>query len=307
MATILTAIFLILFLYTFNQLLQILTKKKKLPPGPIGLPILGHFHLLGTNPHINLSSLARKHGPIMSLHLGFVQTIVISSPRAAELVLKSHDDVFANRPALQASKHVGYEQKGIIFGHYGPYWRNMRKLCTVKLLSQLKTNQFRPMRTKEVELLINSIRDSARGGEIVDLSARVAGLTSDITCLMVFGRKYADSGVGEKGFKAVIDEAEQLGAAFNLADYYPYIEALDLQGLTRRMKGLSTIFDGFLERIIRDHVVDKTENKTGTRDFTDILMDMLDYGEAGFEFDRRHVKAVLFVSLILFPLNILHL
>nr|GMC60490.1 cytochrome P450 CYP736A12-like [Ipomoea batatas] len=80
------------------------TKAKKLPPGPRGLPILGHLHLLGKNPHQDLSKLAKQYGPIMHLRFGFVDTIVASSPHAAQLFLKTHDLVFAsNHPMRQLS------------------------------------------------------------------------------------------------------------------------------------------------------------------------------------------------------------
>ncbi|CDP12930.1 unnamed protein product [Coffea canephora] len=45
----------------------------------------------------------------------------------------------------------------------------------------------------------------------------------------------------------------KLSATPNLADYYPYLRELDLQGLTRRMKAVSKIFDRFLEKIVDEH------------------------------------------------------
>ncbi|KAK6150494.1 hypothetical protein DH2020_015426 [Rehmannia glutinosa] len=291
-----TTVSLIIFLWFLQKLLS-LKKKKKLPPGPIGLPIIGHLHKLGKNPHQDLHHLAQKHGPIMSLRLGFVPTIVVSSPAGAELVLKTHDLVFASRSTHQASKYISYDQRNIVFAPYGPYWRNMRKLCTLELLSNLKINQFQPMRRAEMEIFVDSLRRAAEKREIVDLSARVSGLSGDMTCLMVFGRKYADRDLDEKGFKAVIQETMQVAAVPNLGDFFPFMGVLDLQGLTRRMKKLSKTFDGFLERIIDDHVQNKQEKKQ-TQDFVDTMMSIMESGEAGFEFDRRHVKAVLLDMLI---------
>ncbi|VFQ61979.1 unnamed protein product [Cuscuta campestris] len=58
-------------------------KKKRLvmPPGLRGLPIIGHLHLIGKNPHRDFQKLPQIHGPIMRLRLGSVDTIV-SSPQA---------------------------------------------------------------------------------------------------------------------------------------------------------------------------------------------------------------------------------
>ncbi|XP_042023386.1 cytochrome P450 71AU50-like [Salvia splendens] len=278
---------------TFLYLIQWRRSKKKLPPGPIGLPVIGHFHLLSKNPHRDLHHLARKHGPIMHTRFGSIPTIVVSSPSAAELFLKTHDLIFANRPHHEAAFHLGYEQRNVVFGRYGHYWRNMRKLCVLELLSPLKIARFRPMREAELGLLVAELRE-ARGPVPVDLSARVMSLSADMTCLMVFGRKFSDGEFDERGFKEVMAETMAEAAAFNLGDYFPYLRWMDLQGSARRLKKLSAIFDRFLERIIDDHV-GKDER---SHDFVDTIMAILDSGEAGFDFDRRHVKAILLDMLL---------
>ncbi|MFX9847500.1 cytochrome P450, partial [Acinetobacter baumannii] len=171
-----------------------------MPPGPIALPILGHFHLLGNSPHKDLYDLAQRYGSIMYLRFGFVPTIVVSSPAAAELVLKTHDLIFANRPYNDVSHHISYGQKGITLGRYSPYLRNMRKLCTMEL------NQFHPMRREEIGLFVGHLKQDAQASEMVDLSAKISGLGADMICRMVLGRKYADRDINEKGFRAVFME-----------------------------------------------------------------------------------------------------
>ncbi|EYU24035.1 hypothetical protein ABFS82_12G008000 [Erythranthe guttata] len=298
MAGIWAALSAIAFVYLLlQQLLKNLSMKKKSPPSPFGLPIIGHLHLLGKNPHQDLHRLARKHGPIMGFRLGFVPAVVVSSPAAAELILKTHDAVFASRPKIIAVDSVSYEQRNLVFAAHGPYWRNMRRLCTSELLNAARIAQFQAARRAEVRLLVTSLKSAAELGEIVDLSARVTGLSADMNCVMVFGRKYDDSDLGEMGFKSVFMETAEISAKFNLADYFPFIGALDLQGLNSRIKELGKVFDGFLEKIIDDHLQEKPEKKE-TKDFVDTMMAVMNSGEAGFEFDRRHVKAVLQDMLI---------
>jgi len=80
-------------------------KSKNLPPGPKGFPIIGSLHLLKSLVHRDLHKLSQTYGPIMHMKLGLKSTIVVSSPNAAKLFLKTHDPIFANRPISQTSNY----------------------------------------------------------------------------------------------------------------------------------------------------------------------------------------------------------
>ncbi|GLT62414.1 hypothetical protein SLA2020_350540 [Shorea laevis] len=267
------------------------SKKKKLPPGPRGFPIFGNLHMLGELPHNDLHRLAQKHGPIMFLRLGLVPAIVVSSPQAAEQFLKAHDLVFASRPPHEAAKHISYEQKSLSFAPYGSYCRNIRKMCTLELLSNHKINSFKSMRKEELGLFIKFIQEAARDCVAVDLSAKVSSLSADMSCRMVLGKKYMDKDLDERGFKAVIREAMQLFATPNLGDYIPYIRPLDLQGLTRRMKAVGKIFNDFFEKIIEEHVHSEGENKT--KDFVDVMLSFIGSEESEYRIERSNIKAII--------------
>lgn len=267
------------------------TKAKKFAPGPKGFPILGSLHLLGKLPHRNLHKLSQKYGPIMSMKLGLVPTIIVSSPHAAELFLKTHDLTFASRPSSQASKHISYQQKNLVFSPYGPYWRNMRKMCTLELLSNFKINSFMPMRKHELGLLIQYLREAAQNKAVVNLSYKVTSLTTDIICLMAFGKKYEDDEFNERGFKAVIQEGMQLAAAPNLGDFIPAIAWLDLQGFTRQMKSIHKVYDEFLEKIINEHLEVRGGKKT--KDFVDVMLDLIDSQQTEYQIDRSAIKAIM--------------
>jgi cytochrome P450 len=123
-----------------------------LPPSPPALPVLGHLHLVGSLPHLSLWNLARKHGTdLMFLRLGAMPVIVVSSPRAAEAVLRTHDHVFASRPHSLVAEIVLYGPSDVGFAPHGEYWRQARKLVTTHMLSVKKVQALRLAREEEVK------------------------------------------------------------------------------------------------------------------------------------------------------------
>ncbi|XP_027924548.1 cytochrome P450 CYP736A12-like [Vigna unguiculata] len=165
----------------------------------------------------------------MSLKLGQVPAIVVSSPQTAELFLKTHDIVFASRPRTQASEFLSYGNKGMAFCEYSAYWRHVRKVCTVQLLSVSKVEIFAPLRREELRVLVKSLKNSAELGEVVDLSNLLGELMENIVFKMVLGRAKDD----RFDLKFLIEEVMNLLGAFNLADYMPWLEVFDFQTLER--------------------------------------------------------------------------
>ncbi|XP_069148428.1 cytochrome P450 71AU50-like [Solanum lycopersicum] len=285
-------------LYLVQALHNIFMKKrKKLPPGPKGFPIIGNLHMvLGKNLHQALHHIAKKHGPIMSMRFGLVPVIVASSPHAAEQFLKKHDNVFASRPYNEAAQYIAYNQRDLVFAKYGPHWRNMRKLCTLELLSNIRVNSFQSMRKEELGTFVNSLKQAASNRIEVDLSAKHASLSTNMSCLMVLGKKYMDEEFDESGFKNIMEETVVIAASPNIDDFFPFLSVFDLQGFIARMKELAKIFDDFFEKVIDEHVQSKDQKKA--KDIIDTMMTIMQPGEAEFKFDRRHVKAVLLDLLI---------
>jgi indolin-2-one monooxygenase/3-hydroxyindolin-2-one monooxygenase/benzoxazinone N-monooxygenase len=118
------------------------------------LPIIGHLHLIGPETHKSIRDLDAKHGRdgLMLLHLGAIPTLFVSSPSAAEAVLRTHDQVFASRPPSMAADIIRYGSTDVAFAPYGEYWRQGRKLLTAHMLSARKVDTFRHGRKEEVRM-----------------------------------------------------------------------------------------------------------------------------------------------------------
>uniref|UniRef100_A0A0D6QRM7 Cytochrome P450 n=1 Tax=Araucaria cunninghamii TaxID=56994 RepID=A0A0D6QRM7_ARACU len=281
-----------------------INNRSKLPPGPSPWPVLGNLHLLGSLPHRTLTNLAKKYGPVMFLRLGSVPTVVVSSSAMAKEFLKTQDLVFANRPNGATGKLLCYDRKDVGFAPYGEYWRQMKKLCTVELLTAKRSNSFQFVREEEVSAMICSIwKESERGSRCVDLRKSISSLTLNIACRMFASRTYSDHELsGGHGFKTMIDDMFAVAGAFDLGDFIPWLQRLDLQGIRRRMKKVHRLYDEFAENVIDEHMssrrkvsAEKRDQGGPVKDFVDVLLDMAE-GKTegtGMKITRVHIKAII--------------
>ncbi|CAN1220915.1 Cytochrome P450 71D8 [Linum grandiflorum] len=159
----------------------------RVPPGPPKLPVIGNLHQLKSPPHRSLAELASKHGPIMRLQLGQLTTTVISSADLARDILTTHDVTFANRPITAGNRILSYGLLDIGFAPYGPYWRQLRKICKSDLLSSGRVGSFRKIREDEATKLVREIAEEAQGNEGVNLSKKLSGMTYGIALSSAFG------------------------------------------------------------------------------------------------------------------------
>ncbi|XP_057441029.1 cytochrome P450 71D10-like [Lotus japonicus] len=191
-----------------------------LPPGPWTLPLIGNLHQIGGSmPHHSFRKLANKYGPLMHLKLGEVSHIIVTSPEIAKQVMKTYDLNFCDRPNLLLSSVTSYNFTDIAFAPYGEYWRQLRKICTIELLSakRVQSFSFRSIREEEVSELVKAI--AASEGLVVNLSEKIFSLTYGITARAAFGKKNKHQDV----FKSITEEQLKLLGGFCLADLYPSI------------------------------------------------------------------------------------
>lgn len=171
----------------------------KLPSPPRRLPIIGHLHLLGPLPHVSLRDLADKHGRagLMLLRLGAVPTLVVSSPAAAEAVLRTHDHVFASRAQSPVSDILFYGSTDVVFAPYGEHWRQVKKMATTHLLSNMKVRSYRHAREQEVRLVMDKIflhLQQETTHAAMDVSEMLSAFANDIICRAVSGKFFREEG-----------------------------------------------------------------------------------------------------------------
>eukprot|EP01018_Ginkgo_biloba_P024792 Gb_12834 [translate_table: standard] len=270
--------------------------KLKLPPGPRPLPIIGNLLMMGKLPYRTLRDLSEKYGPIMLIRLGSVPTVVASSPETAKEFLKTHDLVFASRPETSAGKYMCYNSTDVVFAPYGPYWRQMRRICMSELLSPKRLEALRFIREEEISHMIQLLAKNSVNGSIpVNVSKALTSLTADMICRMAFGRKYPDEDLDSRGFKTMIQEVFHLNGLANIGDLIPYLEWMDLQGIRRRQRSVHKTFNAFFDKIIQEHRLDQTRP---VKDLVDVLLEISQDDSMDIKITQDNIKSVIFDMLV---------
>ncbi|XVF77849.1 hypothetical protein PTKIN_Ptkin14bG0080200 [Pterospermum kingtungense] len=232
---------LVIFLFTLLKLgNRFMTNNliPNLPPGPLKLPVIGNLHLLaGSLPHQSLRDLANKFGPLMHLQLGEMSNIVV--------FLSSNCS------------------RNIAFSPYGDYWRQLRKICVLEMLSSKRVQSFSLIREEEV---------------------------SKLDCLWWEMQR-------ERGIHITFQGNYKGGFRFTVADLFPSVKLLQfLSGLKPELERLHQKVDMILENVINEHKASKEMTKTSEEesdDILDVLLTLQENGDLEFPLTTDNIKAVI--------------
>lgn len=309
------AIYLVIPLLLLLGLILRSRQRLPLPPGPKGLPIVGNMAIMDQLTHRGLAALAKQYGGIFHLKMGYLHMVAISSPDTARQVLQIQDNIFSNRPATIAISYLTYDRADMAFAHYGPFWRQMRKLCVMKLFSRKRAESWESVRD-EVEKTVRIVANKT--GTAVNVGELVFKLTMDITYRAAFG---AAAKEGQDEFIRILQEFSKLFGAFNIADFIPWLTWVDPQGLNSRLEKARKALDGFIDKIIDEHMQKKEKmNGVGNDEIeTDMVDDLLAFYTSeeakvnetedlqnAIRLTRDNIKAIIMVNIKLSIASSIH-
>ncbi|KAH9952447.1 cytochrome P450 [Russula dissimulans] len=129
------------------------------PPGPPGLPIVGHFLTFPKNfVWLTFTEWGRKYGDIVSVKILGQVIVILNSPKTAKDLLEKRGNIYSDRHLMPFYQMMEWE-----WFHpttpYGDYWREGRKLLDRSLRASAVV-QYRPMQlAKTHDLLYQLLSD----------------------------------------------------------------------------------------------------------------------------------------------------
>ncbi|KAJ0969082.1 hypothetical protein J5N97_021959 [Dioscorea zingiberensis] len=174
--------------------------KKKLPPGPLSVPIIGSLLWLRRSPadiESVLRDLHSKYGPIFTVHVGSHPFIFILDRSLAHKVLIEHGAVFSDRPPPPpATRFLSMNQHNVSSSPYGPLWRLLRRNLISEILHPSRVKLFSHGREWVLDLLLSKLH--LQSSSVVTAMDSFRFAMFSLLVLMCFGEK-----LGEDAIKAI--------------------------------------------------------------------------------------------------------
>ncbi|CAK9165548.1 unnamed protein product [Ilex paraguariensis] len=215
-----------------------LEEQGRLPPGPTPWPVVGNIFQLGWAPHESFAKLAHKHGPIMTLWLGSMCTVVVSSSEAAREMFKNHDMVLAGRKIYEAMKGDYGNEGSLITAQYGPHWRLLRRLSNTEFFVTNRLDAMAAVRSRCIDQMVQFMAEAGKSGTTaIDVGRFFFLMAFNLIGNLMFSKDLLDpnSKKGKKFFYHA-GKVMELAGKPNMADFLPMLRWLDPQGIRKKMK-----------------------------------------------------------------------
>ncbi|CAO2824460.1 unnamed protein product [Amaranthus hypochondriacus] len=263
------------------------------PPGPKPWPIIGNIHHLGTKPHCSVTDLSKIYGPIMSLKLGGVTTIVISSPEIAKEMFLKHDLDFSGRRLLDATRATNHNKFSLAFLSICPRWRKLRKIAMIQLFTTQRLDASQHIRAKKVSDLKEYVTQCYQNGVSVDIGKAAFTTSLNLLSNTFFSKDMAThDSLNSQEFKDLVWYIMQELGRPNVSDYFPILRCFDLQGVYKRNSVYFNKMLDMFEEIINERL--KTPNDPKDDVLTSLLK-LVEDNELSVE-EVKHLLVDLFAA-----------
>ncbi|KAF7825838.1 cytochrome P450 82C4-like [Senna tora] len=282
------------------------------PPGALSL--IGHLHLLNAQAPIAhiLASLAHKYGPIFTIRLGVRRCLVVSTQEAIKECFTTNDKILAARPTSSHGVHFSYNFAGFGFAPDGPYWRKLRKLVMLELLSPRRVEPFKHVHESEISTFVKDLYlylgDNA-SGTVVVIDEWLERLTFNILTKMIAGKRYFGNLQDVNDEEAhwvvkLIKDFMHMSGESVPSDWIPFLGWFRYEGrVLKSMKRIARDLDELVTSWVEEHDVKICENGVSDydhkQDFIDFMLSVIEEDDDTLGHSRDTIIKANVLNLIL--------
>ncbi|KAB5569116.1 hypothetical protein DKX38_002909 [Salix brachista] len=236
----------------------------------------------------------------MTLKLGTITTIVVSSPDIAKEALQKHDQAFSSRTVPDALhvQHYNFHKNTMIWLPASTHWKFLRKLAATQMFTSQRLDASQALRGKKVQELLEYVHENCNSGQAVDIGKSVFTTILNLISNTFFSLDIAsyNSDLSQEFSDLVFGVMEHIGKP-NIANYFPVLRLVDPQGVRRKMnnyfKRLLQIFDSIINE--RTRLRSSSVASKACHDVLDALLILVE--EENTELSFTDIQVLLLVSI----------
>lgn len=247
-------VFLIVLLLLLGTIYWYWTIPKNLPPGPLGLPIVGYLPFLGSRPDRTLTNIGKKYGSIFSMYLGNYLVVVLNDYAAIKEALVKQADVFAGRP-LSANFSISEENREGLLTSDGNFWKDHRRF-TITLLRDCGVGKLsiEPRIIEEVNAFILELK--ALNGKATNVKHILATSVANNISIMALGKRFE---IRDPTFLKIKSLTDELVKNFNnvaASNFFPFLNKIPGIGHfigMAKIENIMNIAHEYMKPIVQEH------------------------------------------------------
>ncbi|KAE8670853.1 Detected protein of unknown function [Hibiscus syriacus] len=128
----------------------------------------------------------------MTLRLGYVTTVVVSSAEIAKQVLLTHDETFSDHKVPDSVASQPNHESTLAWAVGDGTWRNRRRICNTQLFTVKRLNSIQHLRHQKVQQLIEHINKKRVSGSQVNIGQLTFATALNLISSTIFSTDIVD-------------------------------------------------------------------------------------------------------------------
>ncbi len=197
------------------------TFRRRLPPGPLGLPLVGNiFERPKSHAWLTQTELHKKYGPIFSMQYGPSTVIFLGTLDTARDLLEKRGNIYSSRPHMTMIGDCLSQGNRSLILPYGDLWRGYHRLQG-SILHPRMSNTYQELQDLESKQLIVELLTTD------DFFKRFHRYSTSLTFALAWGKRMPSGQEEEaKDIYRIMDNLAEAFISFWIVDLLPVLNQL---------------------------------------------------------------------------------